>query len=161
MNVRILGDDKLDTIVLYIIRNDVDVLFIQDTRAHDGRSDYFSEKLQAKLYVKLNKVWTICKNPAAPIPPGGKQLMVGGQLAIISHMARPYLTGMKTDATGQGVTMYLTFNYKLSKLLIINTYWAPAGGSENSLLTRVKRSRPATSAGLTAMEYLQTELDAK
>jgi hypothetical protein len=143
LNVRILGDDKLDAIVLYIIRNEVDVIFLQDTRAHDGRSDYFAEQLQAKLYTKLNKVWTVCKNPAAPIPPGGKQLMVGGQLAIIGHRARPYLTGMKTDATGQGVTMYLTFNFKLSKLLLINTYWAPAGGSENSLLTRVKHSRPS------------------
>ena len=161
LNVRILGDDKLDAIVLYIIRNDVDVIFLQDTRAHDGRSDYFSEQLQAKLYAKLNKVWTICKNPAAPIPPGGKQLMVGGQLAIIGHRARPYFTGMKTDATGQGVTMYLTFNFKLTKLLVINTYWAPAGGSENSLLTRVKKSRPAMAAGLTAMDYLQTEIDDK
>jgi len=102
LNIRILGDDKLDAIVLYTITNNVDVLFMQDTLANDGRSDYFSDKLQAKLYAKLNKVWTICKNPAAPIPPGGKQLMVGGQLAIISHRARPYFTGMNTDATGQG-----------------------------------------------------------
>ena len=137
LNVRILGDDKLGAIVLYIIRKEVDVIFLQDTRAHDGRSDYFAEQLQAKLYTKLNKVRTVCNNPAAPIPPGGKQLMVGGQLAIIGHRARPYLTGMKPDATGQGVTMYLTFNFKLSKLLLINSYWAPAGGSENTLLTRV------------------------
>ena len=102
LNVRILGDDKLDAIVLYIIRNDIDVTFLQDTRTHDGRSDYYSEQLQAKLYAKLNKVWTICKNPAAPIPPGGKHLMVGGQLAIIGHRARPYFTGMKTDATWAG-----------------------------------------------------------
>ena len=85
LNVRILGDDKLEAIVLYIIRNEVDVIFLQDTRAHEGRSDYFAEQLQAKLYTKLNKVWTVCKNPAAPIPPGGKQLMVRGQLATIGH----------------------------------------------------------------------------
>ena len=55
LNIRILGDDKLDAIVLYIIRNDIDVIFLQDTRAHDGRSDYFSEQLQANFTQNLTK----------------------------------------------------------------------------------------------------------
>ena len=53
---------------------------------------------------------------------GGKQLMVGGQLAVIVHRMRPYLTKVKHDATLQGATMYLTFNLKLSRLLVVNTY---------------------------------------
>ena len=100
LNVRILNDDKLDAIVLFVIQHKVDVLFLQDTRASESRSVYFADQLQAKLYVKLNKVWTLCRNPAAPMPPDGRQLMVGGQIAIIGHRARPYLTSMKTDATG-------------------------------------------------------------
>ncbi len=101
LNVRILGDDKLDAIVLFITRNDVDVIFLIDTRAHDGRSDDLSEQLQDKLYAKLNKFWTIRKNPAAPIPPGGKQLIVIGQLAIIGHRVIPYFTGMKLTRRGK------------------------------------------------------------
>jgi hypothetical protein len=55
LNIRILSDDKLDAIVLYIVQNDIDILFLQDTRAHDGRSLYFAEQMQAKLHSKLNK----------------------------------------------------------------------------------------------------------
>ena len=84
--------------------------------------------------------------------------MVGGQLAIIGHRVRPYLTNVKTDATGQETTMYLSFHFRLSRLLVINTYWEPTGGSENSLLMRVQNSPPATSAGLSGLHYLQTEI---
>ena len=92
LNIRIHADDNLNAVVMLIVKKNIDILFLQDTRASEYRSDYYAEQLQAKLYSKLNKVWTICKNPAAPIPSGGKQLMVGGQLAITGHRMRPYLT---------------------------------------------------------------------
>ena len=47
LNIRILNDDKLDAIVLFIIQHKVDILFLQDTRASEGRSVHFAEQLQA------------------------------------------------------------------------------------------------------------------
>ena len=38
LNIRILGDDKLDAIVLYIIRNEVDVIFLQDTTTSQAQT---------------------------------------------------------------------------------------------------------------------------
>jgi hypothetical protein len=91
-----LNDEKLETYMLYIVRNGINVAFLNDVRGSVAECEFFKKKIKGCLEVD-------CFVSSSPVEdPGTPNGKVGGQIVIVPLPWKNAVANVKPDNSGLG-----------------------------------------------------------
>ena len=112
-----LNDEKLETYALYMIRNGINVAFLNDVRGTAAECEFFKKKIKGIFQVD-------CFVSASPVDdPGTPNGKVGGQIVIVPMPWKNAVANVKPDGSGLGGVFTLELKPNNGRLVVINSYW--------------------------------------
>jgi hypothetical protein len=130
-----MDEQKADYLAWYIMKKQLDVVFIQDARVTLAAFRGINLRLKAALGGDTLIASTIKSTTSGE---------AGGQIVIVNATLRKRVTGLWSDKTGLGLAMSITIDTTGSKMQILSSYWPAkpvgpeAGGLHNATIQALR-----------------------
>ena len=153
LNINKLTEDKVQFIAWFITKNEIDVLFIQDTQLSMATAQWRKQELKRELG---EDVFISC----SAMEDSQAFTNVGGQMVIVSsRWASDICDVDRTDSSNTGLVMAVWLKTRIGTLMIISNYWPyDSDMSGNGLAAGVTRWMAATGRKGSPREFVQSKI---